>query len=143
MDYLEQSARAVAATIDHHLPDHVHVQPYDPVGHGFDVPLVSVGLPSMQPADYDEGNSELGSFDWWVVWPVTLYVGLTDPEPDQAAARDLTVAIIEAFHKDPTCGGDVEDASVTNVQSGYNDANTNRRLIVVEFDVTTYSRRAT
>lgn len=143
MGFVKTTAAALAATIRHRMPADVSVQAFDPGGAGFPAPLVAVGLPDMSLATYDEGETQLGAFDWDAVWPVTLYVDLMDPETDQALAMDLTERIIEAFHADSTCDGAVEDASVTTVRSGYNAGDTDRRLVVVEFDVATYLPRPT
>lgn len=143
MGYLHDTAVALADTIRHHLPDTVTVHPYETVGQGFDPPAVLVGLPSATPPDYETGQSQLGTFDWEVTWPVTLAVRLQDPATDQAFALDLTEQVVEALHRYSNLLGQSEDASTVAWRSGYNQTDANVRLIVVEFEVTTFTVRAT
>ncbi len=143
MGYITDTADAIAETLEHELPDAVTVDAYESAGHGFDTPYVVVGLPDLELPTYEQQDTELGAYDWPIFWPVTLCVDFDGEHDSTRQALTLTELIITAFHADPTLGGTVEDARVTDIRSGYNDANSNRRLIVVEFDVATFSTRAT
>ncbi len=142
MGYIADTAEAIAATLQHSLSDAVTVDAYESAGHGFDAPYVVVGLPDLELPTYEQAETELGAYDWPVFWPVTLCVDFDGEDDATRQALALTEQIISAFHADPKLGGQVEDARVTDVRSGYNDSNTKRRLIVVEFDVATFSTRA-
>lgn len=139
MGFLEDTATAIATTIRANMPASVTVQAYDPGGFGFATPLIAVGLPDLDFTRYDEPETQLGFTDWHAQWPVTLYVTYRDPKNDPTTAMDLTRRVVEAFHLDPTCDGQVEDAAVTSARSGFNDTQKTHRLIVVEFDVATYA----
>lgn len=143
MGYLAAVAKAIADTLEHALPDTVTVDDHERGGHGFDTPHVVVGLPDIILPNYDEPDTELGAWDWDTTWPVTLLVAFTGERDDTRQALDLTEAIIAAFHVDPTGGGVVEDLRVVDVRSGYNDATTTQRLVVIEFDVAAFSTRST
>lgn len=108
--------------------------PHETFAHGLRLPALTIGAVDIDRTEPLRPEIQLGTRDWDLTWALTLYVALDDPAVAYPAARDLLTLLISAFDSAETLGGLVEDGKVTRAESGVNDADANRRLIVVEMD---------
>jgi hypothetical protein len=85
------------------------------------VPAGVVEIPTIRRSEVDEGETELGSDDWWIAYPVILYVEWTGtPDRDMQRAVELLEEWIAAIDGNPTDGtpfdqvAGVDDAKVVS-----------------------------
>jgi hypothetical protein len=114
---LEPLATAVAAllralSVSEGLTAYAH----DPGFAGLDaLPCAVVGIPTIGRVGLDQSESQLGSRDWFVTFPVTLYFDLADA----TATATLAIEYVEAFIKSvdteslQAADGTVLDSKVT------------------------------
>jgi len=69
-----------------------------------DVPAVTIDIPTVRRTALDEGERELGSDDWLLTFPVSLYVDLKVAGRDQQRAVELLEAVIAAIDANRTLG---------------------------------------
>lgn len=87
--------------------------PQDLDGHG---PWAVIQLPSIQRTAVNAAETQLGSVDWWVSFPVEFYFELTKPAYSQAQAVNTIEAFINAVDADNSLGDpEIIDAKVTQV----------------------------
>ena len=78
------------------------------------LPAVAVEPPDGRRRGIDEGESQLGSDDWFPEYHVSLYVDLDDAVVAQEQMLELLEAYIAAVDADPSLGdAEVLDAKVT------------------------------
>lgn len=75
-------------------------------------PAGSVWVPTLQRTEPDEAESQLGTDDWRLIYPVSLYFDLANVKDQQTAVEKLE-AFVKALDADPSLGGTVLEASVT------------------------------
>jgi hypothetical protein len=81
------------------------------------LPAAVVDLPTIARSGLDpQGESELGSYDWFLDFPVTLYFDLSEPIAAQTQAAAYLEAFIEAVDTDATLTGMTLDAKVTRAE---------------------------
>lgn len=80
------------------------------------VPCGVVEIPSIERVDPDTAESQLGTNDWHIVFPVVLYVDLSEADYSITQAIDFVEAWIKAIDADQTLGGAVFDCKVTSAE---------------------------
>jgi hypothetical protein len=135
---LEPLALAVAAllralSVSEGLTAYAH----DPGYAGLDsIPCAVVGIPTLGRVALDEPESQLGSRDWFVTFPVTLYFDLADA----TATSQLAIEYVEAFIKSvdteslQAADGTVLDSKVTRAEPA-EFVDTHRPLLAYECDL--------
>jgi hypothetical protein len=89
---------------------------WEPGMTGFDrLPAAVVGIPSVQRVGVDEPESQLGSRDWFVSYPVDVYVRLDNSPAAAALAVEIVEALIVSIDTESlqAADGTVLDAKVT------------------------------
>jgi hypothetical protein len=91
---------------------------WDPGVAGFDslLPVGVVGMPELRRTEIDSPESQLGSNDWNITYPVGLYFDLSEASYSQAQAVEVVEAFITAIDANPYLGGTVSDAKVTEAR---------------------------
>jgi hypothetical protein len=97
-------------------------------------PVGIVGLPTGSRVGVDEAESQLGSDDWNLSYPVALFFDLAEAAASQAQAVEAVEAVIAAIDDNPTLSATVFDAKVTNFEpEAITDRN--RPLLAYTLDV--------
>ena len=68
------------------------------------IPAAVVEMPEVERVDVDTPESQLGSFDWRVTFPVVFYFELDEAARGQAQAVNVVEAFIKAIDASPTMG---------------------------------------
>ena len=76
-------------------------------------PAGTVGVPAISRTKPDEAESQLGSVDWELDYTVSLYFDLASVAQAQQSMVDAVDDFIDAIDADPSLGGTVLEASVT------------------------------
>jgi hypothetical protein len=87
-----------------------------------ELPAVEMLLPYIRRVGLDEADSELGSSDWILEYPLRLHVALDDPETAADDALALVGQIVGVVDANPTLGvvdGTVADARILEADGGY------------------------
>lgn len=79
-------------------------------------PSAVVSLPRGRRSGVDEAEQQLGSEDWYLTYPVVLYIDLSEAKRAQAQAVELVEALIAAIDDNPGLSNTVLDAKVTNFE---------------------------
>lgn len=88
--------------------------PWEPAAFD-DVPAVAVGPPTVRRAGLDEGERELGSDDWFLDYPVSLYFDLDEASKSQGQMVEAVEAFSKAIDQDPSLGSAlIDDCKLTN-----------------------------
>lgn len=77
------------------------------------LPAVAVGVPAFKRHGPDEAESQLGTLDWEIEYPISFYVDLANATDDQQRMVDGLQAIAVALDADPTLGDTVFDSGIT------------------------------
>lgn len=101
-------------------------------------PAVSVGTPSLRRRGPDEAESQLSTFDYWIDYPCSLYCDLSKALESQQEMVNGLVAIVAAVDADPSLGGTVLDAVVSEADP-FVEQDRNRPLVGYQFTVSTLS----
>lgn len=81
------------------------------------VPAAAVGPPSVRRAGLDEGERELGSDDWYLDYPVSLYFDLDEAAKAQGQMAEALEAFVKAVDTDPSLGSAlIDDCKVTSAE---------------------------
>lgn len=90
---------------------------WDPgTGTGFDkLPAASVGVPTIRRVGVDQPESQIGSRDWEITYPVIFYIDLGEARYAQALAVEIVEAFIKAIDTNTlqASDGSIVDAKVT------------------------------
>lgn len=97
-------------------------------------PCGVVEIPTIERIDPDEAESQLGTNDWHIVFPVTLYVDLSEADYSIGQAIEFVEAWIKAIDADPQLSGTVLDCKVTSAEPLVID-DTARPLLAYETSV--------
>lgn len=76
------------------------------------IPAIAVGVPEFRRRDLDDAESQLGTLDYFFVFPVSLYVELANAVRDQQRIVDGLQAIAVAIDADPSLRGTVFDSAI-------------------------------
>lgn len=76
-------------------------------------PAGAVGVPAIKRTPPDEAESQLMTDDWELDYTVSLYFDLANVALAQQSMTDKVEAFIKAIDADPSLGGLVLEASVT------------------------------
>lgn len=107
-------------------------------------PWAVVELPRLRRTGTDEAETELGSDDWYLSFPVILYVALSDAKRDQARLLDLLEAAIKAIDDNPSLGiVTVDDTSLIAGDPFFDLTEQARPLIAYECELEVWRRRTT
>lgn len=106
------------------------------------LPAATVRLDSFQRRNLDDGEIELGSVMWDVLWRVTLLTPLDEAHAGQEGMLTVLAAVLDAFDDDPTLGGVVDDAVLTSGEQSFTDdeAQQPRQLVVMDCDLLVRAR---
>jgi len=105
------------------------------------LPAATVRLDSFQRRNLDDGEIELGSVMWDVLWRVTVYTPLDEAHTGQEGMLTVLAAVLDAFDDDPTLGGVVDDAVLTSGEQSFTDDESQpRQLVVMDCDLLTRAR---
>lgn len=105
------------------------------------LPAATVRLDSFQRRNLDDGEIELGSVMWDVLWRVTLLTPLDEAHAGQEGMLTVLAAVLDAFDDDPTLGGVVDDAVLTSGEQSFTDDEQQpRQLVVMDCDLLTRAR---
>jgi hypothetical protein len=77
-------------------------------------PAGAVHVPHIKRTKPDEAESQLGSDDWDLDFTVSLYFDLAEAAKAQQSMVDAVERFIDAIDEDPSLGGVVLEASVTD-----------------------------
>lgn len=108
---------------------------YDHEHDGFKPPAIMIGVVDLERVPLEEAETEEGKNDWLQTWAVTAYVTLNDRKTSLTAARRLVGQMVTAIDADQTLGGEADEAKLVDAKMGFNDEQSNRRLIVIECEV--------
>ena len=89
---------------------------WDPGMAGFDkLPAAAVGVPTIRRVGVDQPESQIGSRDWEITFPVTFYIDLAEAGYAQALAVEIAEAFIKAIDTESLQSSDASiiDAKVT------------------------------
>lgn len=82
----------------------------------FDAPPVGVvGTPEVERVGVDQPELQMGSSNWIITFPVSLYVDLSEPTQAQSVSVQAAEALIHAIDMDPQLSGNCDDAKVRRV----------------------------
>lgn len=94
----------------------IKVHKWDPGTAGIDsLPAGVISVPTIRRVGVDEAESQLGTRDWIITFPVTLAFDLADPAFTQAQAIEYVEAFIKRIDTDNLQASDASilDAKVT------------------------------
>ena len=77
------------------------------------LPAAAVGVPVFKRHGPDEAESQLHTLDWILEYPISFYLDLTNAYSDQQKMVEGLQAIAVALDTDPSLGGTVFDAAIT------------------------------
>jgi hypothetical protein len=77
-------------------------------------PAGVVALPDFRRTGVEQKESQLGSNDWWLTYPVLLAVDLDEAVAAQGVVIDLLEAFIAAVDANPSLSNTVLDSKVTD-----------------------------
>ena len=97
------------------------------------VPAGSVGVPTLERTDVDEAESQLGTDDWKLEFPVSLYFDLADVAKSQQSMVDALEAFTNAIDADQSLGLPTVEASVNDAQPF---AERDRKRPLVGYEIT-------
>ena len=135
---LEPLAQSVATLLGGlSVSEGITAYAHDPGFAGLDsLPCAVVGIPKIGRVSVDQSESQLGTRDWFVTFPVTLYFDLADA----TATAKLALEYVEAFIKQvdtesmQAADGTVLDSKVTNAEPA-EIVNAHRPLLAYECDL--------
>lgn len=93
------------------------------------VPAAVIELPDLDRNARDEPERELGSNDWGMIFPVTLYFDLSEPVAAQEQAAETVEKVIAAIDADYTLGGVVENSKIVSAEPSYDYTDQARPLL--------------
>lgn len=100
------------------------------------LPGATLRLDSFQRRGVDDGEVELGSRMWDLLWRVTLYTPLDEAHAGQLGMLHVLAGVVDAFDDDPSLGGLVDDAVLTSGEQSFTDDETlPRQLVVMDCDL--------
>lgn len=137
-------AAAAKATVDnaHITLFGQAVKAYDTEPAGLDsLPAVAVRLDSFQRRAIDDGEVEIGSAMWDLLFQVTVYTPLDEAHAGQRGMLQVAAQVIDAFDGDPSLGGVVDDAVLTSGEQSFtDDADQPRQMVVLTCDLLVRAR---
>jgi hypothetical protein len=80
-----------------------------------DLPCAVVGIPEVHRVGLDQPEHQIGSSEWSLVYPVSIYFDITEAVQMQALAVEAAELLIKAIDNDSQLSGTVDDAKVTDV----------------------------
>lgn len=98
------------------------------------VPAAEIELPTITRVLPDEAESQIGTYDWRMDWPVTIYYDLREPKVAQERLADALEKWIAAVDANPGLTGLALDAKVTSAERVY-ELQQNRTLVAYETTV--------
>jgi hypothetical protein len=78
-----------------------------------------IEIPDIQRTGVEQAESQLGFYDWDLEFPVSIWVNLTETGRSQQRLVALVEQWIAAIDADPTLGGLVLEAKVTDAKRQY------------------------
>jgi hypothetical protein len=84
-----------------------------------DAGAAEIEIPDIGRTGVEQAESQLGSYDWDLEFPVTIWVNLTETARSQQRLVELVERWIAAVDADPTLGGLVLEAKVTQAKRQY------------------------
>jgi hypothetical protein len=82
-----------------------------------DIPAAAVGAPELNRGSLDAGERELGSDDWYLDYPVSLYFDLDEAAKAQGQMVEALEAFTKAIDDDPSLGSAlIDDCKLTNAE---------------------------
>lgn len=118
MSLFRDLADALAAGLSDRVDLVDRAYPTDPGMAGFSPPAIVVGFPTLRRTDPEEAESELGRVDYFMDFPVVLYVALNDLQATADRVLEAMEQMIAAVDDFPTWLDDPEvlDARVTSAE---------------------------
>src|SRR5256885_9395778 len=83
------------------------------------LPSGVVELPQFRRRAADRAESQVGTRDWKLIYPVVIYVDYTDAVAAQAQVAEIAEAFAIAVDADETLGATVLDAKVIEADPSY------------------------
>jgi hypothetical protein len=83
------------------------------------LPAAMVQPPAVRRRDPDDNESQMGSEDWNMTFGVSFYFDLSNATDAQSQGVEFFEAFVAAVDNDPTLGGTVLDAKVTEGEPDY------------------------
>jgi hypothetical protein len=80
------------------------------------LPAAAVGLPDVQRVGLDQPEMQIGSSEWQITYPVSIYFDVAEVSQMQALAAEAAEAFIRAIDNDSQLSGTVDDAKVVAVK---------------------------
>lgn len=124
---------AAAVVVDGNV---LKVYAFDP-GWPDSLPAVAIRFDSFQRRGVDDGEPEIGSRTWDLLYRVQILTPLDGADArSQDGMRTVLAAVLDAFDRDPSLGGLVDDAVLTSGEQSFTDDETlSRQLIVMDCDL--------
>lgn len=79
------------------------------------LPVAAVGVPDVQRVGLDQPEMQLGSSEWQITYPVSIYFDMTEVAQMQALAVEAAELFVKAIDNDSQLSGAVDDAKVVRV----------------------------
>ncbi len=119
-EYLTDDIAEAIAQIARDLPLDPPLKAYtDPPSSIFKMPCVVVDIPEINRRNVEEGESEVGSYDWRLTYPVGIFVELRESGAAHLYARHAAELFIRAIDESFELAALVTDAVVTNARPEY------------------------
>lgn len=97
------------------------------------LPAAAIGIPSIERVGPDEAESQLGTNDWFIDYPVELAVDLADPVYAQATLVGFVEAFVKAIDANQQLTNTVLDAKVVRAEPFVED---NRAKPIIGYEAT-------
>jgi hypothetical protein len=106
-------------------------------GHG---PFAVVEFPTLHRRQLNDGETEIGSNDWFPTYPVVLYVDLKVARRDSERVIALVEQFVLAIDANPGLNNDTVDDSVVTTSDPFIYVENKRPFLAYECEVQVYKR---